>query len=66
MISVDTVKDLENLHADGILGLSPRGSEQFLSMLKASQKIQKKILSLSLESNVLTIGGYDAARYSRD
>ncbi len=66
LISVDTVRDLENLHADGILGLSPRGSEHFLSKLKASQKIQKKVLSFSLEAGLMTIGGYDAARFSRD
>lgn len=66
LISVDTVRDLENLHADGILGLSPRGCELFLSRLKASQKIQKKVLSFSLEAGLMTIGGYDAARFSRD
>ena len=31
LISVDEAKDLENLHADGILGLSPAGSEQLFN-----------------------------------
>jgi len=66
LISVDTTKDLENLHADGILGLSPKGSDQFLSSLKASKRIEDKVFSFSLESGIFTLGGFDAARFSHD
>ena len=64
LISVDQVKDLENLHADGVIGLSPAGSEQVLSSLKATRRIQRKVFSVSLDSGVLTMGGYDFERFA--
>lgn len=49
LVSIDLVKDLENLHADGILGFSPGGSDQILNLLKHSKRIQRKVFSVSLD-----------------
>ena len=39
LVSIDIAHELENLHADGILGFSPGGSDQILSLLKQSKRI---------------------------
>ena len=49
LVSVDVAYDLENLQADGILGFSPAGSDQFLRMLRQSRRISRKVFSVSLD-----------------
>ena len=47
-----------------MIGLSPAGSEQVLNSLKAARRIQRKVFSVSLDSGVLTLGGYDFERFA--
>ena len=53
------------MKADGILGLSPSGSDILLSNMFNSGQIEEKVISFSLDNNIFTIGGYDVTRFAR-
>ena len=51
------------LHADGVLGLGPDGSDRLLTQMKKAGKIKRKVFSFSIDGGVFTLGGYDAERF---
>ena len=54
------------MQADGLLGLSPSGSENLLTDLKENGLIKNRVFSFSLDKNVFTIGGFDTKRFARE
>lgn len=64
IIAADHAQGLASMKADGVLGLSPAGTDALLTDLKNDRQIEHKVFSLSLASAALTIGGYDAERFA--
>ena len=60
----DETRQLRSMQADGLLGLSPSKSGYFLQDLYNHSQISSKVFSISLDKQVLTIGGYDMARFA--
>jgi hypothetical protein len=58
------VKGLKNMQADGVLGLSPVGSDSLLQDLLGDRQIEQKVFSLSLVHRAFTFGGYDSKKYA--
>lgn len=56
---------MNNLQADGVLGLAPESSEMILTDLFKSKQIRKKVFSFSLDMNRFTLGGFDENRFAR-
>ena len=59
-------RQLNTMRADGLLGLSPSGSELILSDLKKHGQIQNRVFSFSLDQNIFTLGGYDMQRFAAE
>lgn len=59
IVAADQIVGLKQMKADGVLGLSPVGSDSLLQELIADRQISNKVFSFSLEHNVFTLGGYD-------
>ena len=64
IVAADKVSGLANMHADGVLGLSPVGSDSFLADLLKDRQIEHKVFSLSLLHNTFTLGGFDRDRFA--
>ena len=54
------------MQADGLLGLSPSGSEHILTDLKQNGQIKNRVFSFSLDQKVFTLGGYDLSRFAKE
>ena len=65
ILLANQTRGLGSLQADGIMGLSPSGSERILRNLFEQEQIKNKMFSFSLDKNVFTLGGYDVKRFTR-
>jgi len=52
------------MQADGVLGLSPVGSDSLLQDFLNDRQIEQKVFSLSLLHHAFTLGGYDSQKYA--
>ena len=64
IVAADRVSGLSNMKADGVLGMSPAGSDALLSDLRNDRQIEHKVFSLSLAHGAFTLGGFDERRFA--
>ena len=64
VLLVNQAIKLNTMQADGLLGLSPSGSEHILTDLKQNGQIKNRVFSFSLDQKVFTLGGYDLSRFA--
>ena len=74
MLVLDYAWDLENLYADGIMGMSPTvqesGAELVLEEMHRQGVIDNQLFSIQVgdynEPSYITIGGYNVSRYAKE
>ncbi len=74
MLVLDYAWDLDNLYADGIMGMSPTcqesGAELVIEEMYKQGVIDEQLFSIQVgdfqEPSFITIGGYDTERYAKE